>query len=281
MARRSRLIGVDFSGARDAGKHIWVALGSQANGRLDLESCIPAMELPGGAPDRAAALSALVGFLIGERNAAAGLDFPFSLPERFITEESWEDYLRVFAARYPTPEAFREDCRGQANGRELKRRTDVEARVPFCVYNLRLYRQTHAGMAEVLLPLLETGAARILPMQRPAAGRTTIAEICPASILKAEGLYAPYKGRGPALRDSRHGLLGALVARGMLRVPRPALAERIVEDRGGDALDAVLAAIGAGRLPARLPKPDRLDPVGSRAGSSLVLTQSGSDPVWF
>lgn len=264
MARRNRLIGVDFSGARDAGRYIWVALGSQTNGRLDLGSCIPAMELPGGAADRPAALSALVAFLISERHAAAGLDFPFSLPERFIAEETWEDYLRVFAARYPTPEAFREDCRRQANGRELKRRTDVESRVPFGVYNLRLYRQTHAGMAEVLLPLLDSGAARIVPMQRPSAGKTTIAEICPASLLKTEGLYAPYKGRGPALRHSRQGLLSALVERGMLNAPAPALTNRIVEDIGGDALDAVLAAIGAGRLPARLPKPDRLDRIEGR-----------------
>ena len=46
--------------------------------------------------------------------------------------------------------------------------------------------------------------------------------------------------------------------------PPPSLAERIVEDGGGDGLDAVLAAIGAGRVPERLPRPDRLDLIEGR-----------------
>ena len=264
MARRKRLIGVDFSGARDAGRRIWVAAGTRLHGRLVLEGCAPAAELPGGAADKTSALAALVAFLLSERHAVAGLDFPFSLPETFIDAPTWEEFLRDFARRYPSPEAFREDCRRRANRREIKRRTDDEARAPFCVYNLWLYRQTHAGMASVLLPLLDSGRARIVPMQRPAAGKTTVVEICPASILKSKGLYAPYKGGGPRLRASRQRLLASLVERGLLAPPPPSLAERIVEDGGGDGLDAVLAAIGAGRVPERLPRPDRLDLIEGR-----------------
>ncbi len=264
MARRKRLIGVDFSGARDAGRRIWVAAGAHRLGRFVLEDCRPAAELPGGAVDRAGALAALVDFLLGERHAIAGLDFPFSLPETFIDAPTWGAFLRGFADRYPSPEAFREDCWRRADRRELKRRTDVEARVPFCVYNLRLYRQTHAGMVDVLLPLLDSGGARIVPMQRAAAGKTTITEICPASILKAEGLYAPYKGGGPDLRASRQRLLAYLVERGLLDPPPSSLGARIIEDRGGDALDSVLAAIGAGRVPERLPRPDKLDLIEGR-----------------
>ena len=271
MTRRKRLIGVDFSGARGAGRKIWVAAATRLHGRLVLEDCAPAAELPGGAADKTAALKALVTFLLSERHAVAGLDFPFSLPETFIDAPTWEEFLRDFARRYPSPEAFREDCRRRAD-HEIKRHTDVEARAPFCVYNLWLYRQTHAGMANVLLPLLDSGWARIVPMQRPAAGKITIAEICPASILKSEGLYdapyKPYKGGGPRLRASRRAsrqrLLASLVERDLLAPPPPALAERIVEDGEGDGLDAVLAAIGAGRVPERLPRPDRLDLIEGR-----------------
>ena len=265
VARRKRLIGVDFSGARDAGRKIWVAAATRLHGRLVLEDCAPAAELPGGAADKTTALAALVAFLLSERQAVAGLDFPFSLPEMLIDAQTWEGFLHDFARRYPSPEAFREDCRRRAD-HEIKRRTDVEARVPFCVYNLWLYRQTHAGMANVLLPLFDSGRARIVPMQRPAAGKTTVVEICPASILKSEGLYVPYKdkGGGPRLRASRQRLLASLVERGLLAPPPPSLAERIVEDRGGDGLDAVLAAIGAGRVPERLPRPDRLDLIEGR-----------------
>ncbi len=264
MARRKRLIGVDFSGARDAGRTIWVAEGAQRHGCLVLEDCVPVTELPGGAADKTAALAALVGFLLNARHAVAGLDFPFSLPETFIDAPGWAAFLHDLARRYPSPEALREDCRRRASNREIKRRTDVAARVPFCVYNLRLYRQTHAGMADVLLPLLDSGRARIVPMQRPADGRITVAEVCPASILKSEGLYAPYKGRGPGLRAARQRLLASLVERGLLARPPPSVTERITEDRGGDGLDAVLAAIGAGRVPEPLPYPDRLDLIEGR-----------------
>ena len=271
MTRRKRLIGVDFSGARDAGRRIWVAAGTRLHGRFVLEGCAPAAELPGGAADKTTALKALVTFLLSEHRAVAGLDFPFSLPETFIDAPTWEEFLRDFPRRYPSPEAFREDCRRRANRREIKRHTDDEAQAPFCVYNLWLYRQTHAGMANVLLPLLDSGRARIVPMQRPAAGKTTVVEICPASILKSEGLYdapykpyKPYKGGGPRLRASRQRLLESLVERDLLAPPPPALAERIVEDGEGDGLDAVLAAIGAGRVPERLPHPDRLDLIEGR-----------------
>ena len=44
---RERVYGVDFSGARDAGRRIWLAEGRVGGGRLRVESCYPAEELPG------------------------------------------------------------------------------------------------------------------------------------------------------------------------------------------------------------------------------------------
>ncbi|MDE0060525.1 MAG: DUF429 domain-containing protein [Defluviicoccus sp.] len=258
MTRR-RVIGVDFSGARHAGDHIWIAVGTQQAGRLTLDDCLPARELYGGARDREAALAALRDFLAGERRAAAGLDFPFSLPRSLIEETAWEDFLRGFFTRYPDPESLRAECRRAAGGRELKRCTDAEAKVPFSAYNLRLYRQTHAGIGGVLRPLVESGAARVIPMQAPASGKILLAETCPASLLKRLDLYVSYKGRGQVLRDSRMKLMNTLINNGLLNKPDKPVWNRIIDDRGGDALDAVLAAVAA----ANLPRPRRAasDPV--------------------
>ncbi len=248
MTRR-RVLGVDFSGARQAGDHIWIAAGTQNGGRLSLESCRPARELPGGGRDRQSALAALKALLESERRTAAGLDFPFGLPRPLVAEERWEDFVRAFPRRYHDAGSFREACRRAAAGRELKRRTDVEARVPFSAYNLRLYRQTYFGIAEVLLPLLDSGAARVIPMQPPAPDKVLLAETCPASLLKRLGLYTPYKGRGVGLSDARSGIIKYFIYNGLLNEVEKIIYEKIIEDTGGDALDAVLAAIATANLP--------------------------------
>ncbi len=258
MTRR-RVLGVDFSGARHAGDHIWIAVGTQNGGRLSLESCRPARGLPGGGRDRRSALAALNAFLESERRAAAGLDFPFGLPRPLVTERRWEDFVRAFPRRYPDAESFRAACRRAAAGRELKRRTDVEARVPFSAYNLRLYRQTYFGIAEVLLPLLNSAAASVVPMQPPASGKVLLAEICPASLLKRLGLYMPYKGQGSHLRDARAEIVRSFYNSGLLNDIEKRIYNKIIGDPGGDALDAVLAAIATANLP-RLHRPTH-DPV--------------------
>ena len=199
--------------------------------------------------DRDKALTALKDFLDSERSAAAALDFPFSLPCSLIEETVWEDFLRAFPQRYEDAESLREKCLSAAERREVKRCTDVEAKAPFSAFNLRLYRQTYAGIRSVLLPLVESGAARVIPMQAPATGKVLLAETCPASLLKRLGLYGSYKGRGPALRGSRIKLLNTIINNGLLNRPDRAVWERIAHDPGGDALDSVLAAIAAANLP--------------------------------
>lgn len=248
MTRR-RVLGVDFSGARQAGDHIWIAAGTRSGGRLSLEGCRPARELSGGGRDRKSALAALKALLESERRAAAGLDFPFGLPRSLVAEERWEDFVRAFPRRYPDAGSFREACRRAAAWRELKRRTDVEARVPFSAYNLRLYRQTYFGIADVLLPLLDSGVARAVPMQPPAPGKVLLAETCPASLLKRLGLYVPYKGRDRRFEHARSGIIEWLFTNNLLTIRKKEVYRSLIEDSGGDALDAVLAAIATANLP--------------------------------
>jgi hypothetical protein len=244
MRRRRRAIGVDFSGARDAGRAIWIAEGAIRRDGLELADCRPAAELPNGARLRAAALAALVAYLGAQTDAVIGCDFPVGLPKELVEEADWPAFLVEFAKRHASAEAFRADCR-KRSPRELRRPTDIAAKTPFCAWNLRLYRQTYHGIADLLAPLVAAGRATVGPMQPTAEGRAWILETCPASVLKRLGLYRSYKGRSAGAARNRRAIIDALVAHGALVRPEPRLRSRLVEDRGGDALDAVIACLAA------------------------------------
>src|SRR5262245_29282232 len=219
--------GVDFSGAADAGKRIWIASGRDAAGRLRIQACMPAEELPGSGSDRGASIAALLDFIRRQRGGLVGLDFPFGLPQTIVGMRSWEEFVLGFPARYRDPERLRAVCRSAAGGRELKRATDSDARTPFSAYNLRLYLQTYHGIRDLLRPLVAGGNARVLPMQRPSSGRPSLMEVCPASTLKDLALYLPYKGRTIAHRRSRRRILKALEGSGLM-LARADLRDRIL-----------------------------------------------------
>lgn len=256
MSLRQRVAGVDFSGARDAGKNIWIAEGVVTGAGVKIESLSRAADLPGGKTAFAPAMGALVERVATLTDHVVGFDFPFSLPAGLIPQNDWPSFVRRFAADFDTSDSFRENCRAQTGGREYKRATDTEARVPWCAYNLRLYRQTWAGIRHLLHPLIEHDRARIIPIQEPLSGKPVIAEICPASTLKAEDLYVPYKGRGDELRRARESILKNVTRRGLLAPVRGRLRETVLDNTGGDALDAVLSAIAAARIDDPAPRSD-------------------------
>src|SRR5215510_676655 len=60
LAPGTRILGVDFSGASDAGRKIWIAEGRQdGNGSFELLTCVAAVDLPGGGKAPAEAVPAL------------------------------------------------------------------------------------------------------------------------------------------------------------------------------------------------------------------------------
>jgi hypothetical protein len=240
---RRRIFGVDFSGARDAGKLIWVTeAAAEADGRLKLLSCRPARELPGGGRTLPDALHALKHLIASTRSGAFGCDFPFSLPQRLSEGLEWRAFVQAFPQRFAEPATFRGACMAAADGRELKRRTDGEAKVPFGTYNLRLYKQTFHGIGGLLAPLL--GRVAVPPMQAEDSALPVLIEICPASTLQRLGLYGPpYKKSSTAHRAARQAILDGLIAAGKLLPPPAALGERILGNRGGDAVDSVVAAV--------------------------------------
>jgi len=260
-----RIVGIDFSGARDAGRLIWIAEGLRDADALRLVSCQPASALPGGGSEREPALAALVAHIATLGDALVGIDVPFGIPESMFPTpvRDWRGFLERFSACWPSPETFRAGCRAATPGRKAKRDTDREAATPFAPHNVRIYRMTWHGIAALLAPLVLTGRAAAVPMQEPAPGRPTLLEVCPASLLKrgGEGLDKGYKGRASAHRAKRQTIIAWLVAGGHLHPPPPAQERLILDNSGGDALDAVIAAIiamAASADPANLrPRADR------------------------
>lgn len=243
----ARFVGIDFSGAQDAGRKIWIAEGVESQGRVQIRSLLAAKHLPGSGIALEPALAALQKYLLAlPPGSTVGLDFPFGVAESHMEgQQSWQSYVQKFATLYDSPEAFRARCRELDAGHETKRLCDVLARTPFAPHNLWLFKQTYYGIRAVVAPLLASGKACFPPMTTLDDTKIALLETCPASFLKAEGLARPYKGRSAERRRARAALLTALAAY-PLRIPKELRAQAIA-DSEGDALDALLCALCAFR----------------------------------
>ncbi len=242
LPMRTRVYGVDFSGARQAGRKIWVTQASIHKDTLSVERCASAAALLGVAPERGMCLGALCTLIAREQEAIFGMDFPFGVPAQLIEAASWEEFVRRFPERYATPQHFRSACYAAMGGREIKRLTDRENGTPWASYNLRLYRQTFYGISAVLAPLVTQESVSVLPMQSARADRAWLIEICPAATLKRHGLYMPYKGKEAHHRRARRAILEAVRYLAALRSIDATLQDVIIEERDGNALDSLVAA---------------------------------------
>ncbi len=262
-----RIIGIDFSGGVNAGRKIWIASGRVETDGLLIENCARGEALPDSNRRRAECLAALRAFIRSAGEALIGLDFPLSLPRQLMNGQSWLQFIHAFAGRFAAPQHFRQACLRAAHGRELKRRTDIEAKTPFSPYNLRLYRQTYYGLRDVIAPLVRERAVRVLPMQSRQAGPPSLIEICPASTLKQLNWYHPYKGRSSPHRAARVAIVRSLQCEGVQLAGR--LKPIVLADPEGDALDSIIAAWAAYRSLSQLDRVPR-DPLYHREGYVFV-----------
>lgn len=243
----TRILGIDFSGAQDAGRKIWVAEGRRVDGPLAIESCRPANDLPGGAKRPDIAIAALARHVIAEHDTMAGCDFPFSLPQDLVQAPDWRSFALSFTQRFTDPPSFHDLCHRETGGVETKRRTDREDRTPFNSFNLRLYRQTWWGIGHLLAPLVAGNAATVWPQMNKRAGKPVIVEVCAACSLIRLECYPSYKGRTLTHRKARQRILDLLIDRNFLAPPKRALRNMLLDNQGGDALDAVIGAIAVNR----------------------------------
>ena len=167
----------------------------------------------------------------------------------------------------------------------IRRKTDVETSTPFDSYHYRIIYQTFHGMRDVLLPISKSGETAVIPFQyhRMPTARRIVVESCPASFLKRWNLpHSRYKQSGGKPPTEVHRAKRLEILRGIDALPeicpskdvlcnqnstkKPALSSAaadqgipcalgmsqhrrrvIMQDSGGDALDAVLAGLGGWR----------------------------------
>ncbi len=267
---RSRVYGIDFSGARDAGKKLWIAGGIAEGGRLRVERCASAAEWLGVGPDRDRCLAALSGFIAQREEVAFRLDFSFGLPALLVAEGSWEEFALVFGGRRTDPDHFSDSCHEATAERwpgrkEIKRVTDIEAQTPMSPYNRRIKYQTFHGIRDVLAPLVRDGAASVIPMQPGTPSKPWVLEACPSSTLRR--LRLPYRGykKGahpatPEQRATRKRILDGLQESEKLMPLDQAIRDRALGDTNGDALDSIVAAVATARA---VSNPGTLYPSGA------------------
>jgi len=252
-----RVFGVDFSGARAAGRTTWVActrLRQRRSRPLRLE-WIKSLEELSGTADRDEALRHLVDMVRASSSALWAIDAPFGLPVEILDEGlSWRALLRFVEAwsadGYDLGLWALARAKASHGVMPIRRETDHLAKAPFDPYHYRIIYQTFHAMRDVAAPLSRVRETAVLPFQYrrlPTAARVVV-ETCPSSTLKRLGLpHQNYKqpsgGRISALRRRTR----AAILRGLVPHVEIAMADRrrIARDHGGDALDAAIAAVGA------------------------------------
>jgi len=254
MAERV-IAGVDFSGAREVPNQTWLSLG-----RLDGLG-LQIVDL------RRVGSHALAGELISTGTlAAAGLDFPFSLPAdfiRFLEEkagrkpaQSWQEVVEQLILG-----GF-EDFVTQVElfGKDSKRLTDAFyrrlAQSPLHRGGPSMVQMTYQGMR--LLSSLDPARFSILPFESWRAGTCAVFEVFPRGMLWCLGLPdSGYKSKEKKDREKmltvRRELLKKLIelreqgGERFRHFPRLTVAKELqhVAIDSDDALDAVIACYAA------------------------------------
>ena len=265
------IYGVDFSGAKLAGQNTWVARAEPTNppfsgGRNGRAQTSPRRTVPlrlvalsrladlCGCADRAAALAHLVRLIRASENSLWAMDFPFGLPLEVLPKRTrWPGQLDFLRDWGDDAYAVGVECCGRARKlggpMHIRRLTDSEAKAPFDCYHYRIIYQTFHGMRDVLRPLAA-------PPERPSSRSSTAgspprrgcwSKSCPASTLKRLALpHQNYKqpAGGPLTRRRR--LTRHAILEGLSRHVRfdDRFRRVMMRNPGGDALDAVIAAVG-------------------------------------
>jgi hypothetical protein len=264
----AEVVGVDFSGAAEAGHATWLARlrpATRAERRagspsLHLTALDPLAALAGDAA-RGPALAHLVALVRASDRALWAFDFPFGFPLEVLPEGArWDAHHALVAEWAHDDYGLGLECVRRARGRggpmHIRRLTDGDARAPFDPYHYRIIYQTFYGIRDVVGRLRRDRDTAVLPFQhrRLATARRALVETCPASTLKRWGLphqrYKQPEGGAltPVRRRTRRAIVDALGAHVAMDAR---FVRRVMRDPGGDALDAVIAGAGGAQGVAR------------------------------
>lgn len=244
------IFGVDFSGAARPGRKIWICHARPTRTGLKAIS-LTRFSDQSPATSRSDVHAGLVALIRQSESALWGIDFPFGLPVDLGLGD-WAEQLEQVAAWTDTEQAFGLHCCALAEERfgrkHVRRDTDRETKTPFDCYHYYIIYQTFYGMRDVLGPLGNDRSTVILPFQKiTTRAKRVVAEICPSSTIKRLGLpHQNYKQNDTKpLADHRKAVRRTLM-KGIRQEIELSASNRkkIADDGPGDALDAVVAAIG-------------------------------------
>jgi hypothetical protein len=200
----SRVLGVDFSGASDAGRSIWATEARHTDDGLVVEDCYRAADE--WAVDRESALAGLRARAT-EGFGVVAFDFPFSLPAALLDEHcggTWHGLVEWLAGDGPDdPDTFASTCRSTAREytgdgtAALRRETDLR-RAGLSPYDETVKKQTFYGVRDVLAAFVDEESVVVSPMEdgrRAVSDPTRVVEVYPAATFGWLGLYREgYKG---------------------------------------------------------------------------------------
>ncbi|QOV88249.1 DUF429 domain-containing protein [Humisphaera borealis] len=252
---------MDFSGAKLAGRNIWLAVAEPLIG-LDVAPGVPKLRLKSldrledlcGTAERAPALAYLVERVRSADSMLTAADFPFGLPIEVVPDcVDWPGQLADLGAWPGDANALGTECvrraRRLGDKMHIRRTTDTDSKTPFDCYHYRIIYQTFHGMRDVLLPLSAEERVAILPFQysRLKRAANVVVEACPSSTLKRLGLpHQNYKQPtgGPLTAKRRRTRLAILAGLRTLIEMGDRQVRSTMRNPGADALDAVIAAVG-------------------------------------
>jgi hypothetical protein len=245
------VIGVDFSGAALAGRNIWLARCDVVRSKLKLVA-LERLEDVAGDASRETAYPHLIGEIHRSKNALWGIDFPFGLPIELGLGD-WAEQLEVLTKWTDSANAFGRHCCDRAmevvKKLHTRRDTDVETRTPFDCYHYRIIYQTFHGMRDLLIPLIRDRETCVLPFQFDLleSSKRIVVEACPGSTLRKMKLpFNRYKQTKPGKVEAKYIAVRKKILEGLREQIdlEPAQIKTMLSNPGGDALDAVIAAVG-------------------------------------
>ena len=253
MAERM-VLGVDFSGAgenTDIGK-TWVTKGLFDGETLKFEICY-AISRKG--------LEDLLKSLCQEKDAVAAMDFPFGVPMEFAqlwTKSACLDMPSLWEKAADTDFSdFLETITPEAS--QLLRVGDLAySNASPCLHlgpRVRMVNMTFKGM-QMLHRLWVSGRVNVPPLIPDKSNQhlPVLLEVMPGAALRAFELpFTRYKdGKGDTVlqerRKAREKILGELDGASQIQLEVPdEIRNKCIDDRGGDALDSLVAAIVAAK----------------------------------
>lgn len=244
----SLVYGIDFSGSKDACKKIWICQSITTDEGLEVQECWNIKEKYGKISLNSS-LEKLTELIASSPETVFGLDFPFGLPECLLCENKWESFVKRFHEQYKDPAQFYDDSHSKVKN-EPRRLTDIDAKSPWSPIFNYLHKQTYYGIKNVLYPLIWNNSVNIHPMQSLEQSKPWVIEICPSSTLKFENLNCSYKKKGKKAKESENNrkfILQRLVEKRLITDISPEAWVSAVDDKEGDALDSIIAAVATYR----------------------------------